>query len=198
MKYAEVRVGEPIVVYDSCTVELNANQKASTELFNELDQMLARNKLAYNEIEAIYVASGPGSYTAARLLVTIVKTIVFMYPSITVFDASLLDILRYSSMRVNAQGCNTYSVVLARRNKYYVLSEEAGLTRAPQLLGTGELEKLITTNVPCIVNAHAINDRFSLVDLRHELFLEDWLRASTVVSDVKLYEPYYLEAVSIG
>jgi len=198
MKYAEVSVGEPIVVYDSCTVELNEKQKASTELFNEIDLMLARNNLAYNEIQAIYVASGPGSYTAARLLVTIVKTIAFMYPDIAVFDASLLDILRYSSMRVNTQGWNTYSIVLARKNKYYVLSEEAGFTRAPQLLSTPEVQELIATNMPCIVNGNEVNGDFNVADLQYGLLVDDWYRVSSAVLDVRLYEPYYLEAVNIG
>jgi len=198
IKYVEFQDNETFVVRDEYTHELNGAYKASTEVFDQIDKLLERNNVQYADINRIYVASGPGSYTAARLLVTIVKTIVFLYPEIAVFDASLLAIGLQASMRHNVHDFANYGVSLARKNKYYLAAHTAGETQANQVVSTTELQAFVEASMPCFVNGVEMVTSFNLSELTNILVLEDWVAVSTRVNDVSVYEPYYLEEVNIG
>jgi len=198
IKYVEIQDDQTLIEVDSYEAELNASYRPSTELFAQIDQMLRRNKLAYTDIDEIYVASGPGSYTGARLLVTIVKTIVFMVPKIRVFDASLLNILLQASTRENHTDLCNYGIVPARKNKYYVRRQVDGASHGDALFSTTEMIMLIDSNVPCFVNGVRIDDGFDENMLKATLDIRDWIKVSKEVADVDVYEPYYLEQVNIG
>lgn len=198
IKYVQLNEDDRVVIVDEVTHELNSEFKASTELFNLIDELLVRNQVGYHELDRIYIASGPGSYTGARLLVTIVKTIVFMYPEITVFDASILDILLQASMNKNHQNLNNYALSYARKNKYYVAISEGEKRLQDSLKTQDEIAEIIIKNIPCFVNGIKIENDFTFTDLNQELGIRDWLIVSKKVSDIIVYEPYYLEEVNIG
>jgi len=187
-----------VTVIDEVTMELTSKYKASTELFAQLDQLLERNNLTYAAIARMYVASGPGSYTGARLLVTIVKTIVYLYPKINVFDSSLLDILLQSSKDNNNYSFDNYGITVARKNKYYVAHQRAEGVQTNNLKSTSEVASLLAMSNSCFVNGVEVRQEIDLTTLRHTLDIDAWVKVSKIVTDITLYEPYYLESVNIG
>lgn len=181
---------EQLTILHEVNSEEFVGQKASESLFYAIDTLLTDMKLQYSDLERIYVASGPGSYTAARLLVTIVKTIAFMNPHIAIYDASILDIfLKMSKMVSNNE--KVLAVAEARRNKYYVSAENAAV------VSTDELLELM--NGPIALNGQLFIDGCEEIEMiPNKLIYQVWKEVSHKVDDIMLYEPFYLEAVTIG
>ena len=188
-------VDQEIKIVDTIVLELTMQQRASNELFDVIERLLKKHQLEYSELERMYVASGPGSYTGARLLVTIVKTIAFLFPQIAVYDVSILAVLLQMSMEQNHEGIANYAVSYARKNKYYFLDEASGVDC---LLTTKEVEQIVGEQA-CYVNGQKIDKNdFNILDLKENLDFVAWASVSQSVEDIMLYEPYYLEEVTIG
>jgi len=198
IKYAELEDEETYTVHEEAAFELNAQYKASGELFHQIDEMLRRHAVAYRDIERIYIASGPGSYTGARLLVSIVKTMTVIYPHIAVYDASLLDIFLQASAGKTEEATPKLALVPARKHKYYFASELDGARGVDRVVSTEEAQQLIAEHETSYVNGQRLHGSCIVEHISKALDIKDWIAVSTQVEDVELYEPYYLEQVQIG
>ena len=187
-------------IVEEVILPISASSQPSKVLFDSIDQLLKKHNVAYSDLDRIYVASGPGSYTGARLLVTIVKTIHFLHPDILIYDASILDVLLAMSGEVTPnQEVPQYAVAYARKNKYYFAGIVASSRVNDTLVSTQELLDMCKT--PCIINGTLFKDGLVGVEqLPDNLAVLAWKSVSHKLShdDLMIYEPYYLESVNIG
>lgn len=71
----------------------NAWQRQSELMVTEIDNILKRNNVNKEELDAVVVGIGPGSYTGVRIGVTIAKTIAYAL-KIKVYAKSSLSLLK--------------------------------------------------------------------------------------------------------
>jgi len=74
-KFLSVGLSKDGKVFDKICYE--AWQRQSEMMVTEVDNILKRNKLTKNDLDAVVVGIGPGSYTGVRIGVTIAKTIAY-------------------------------------------------------------------------------------------------------------------------
>ena len=68
-------------------------QRQSEMMVTEVDNILKRNNLTKNDLDAVVVGIGPGSYTGVRIGVTIAKTIAYAL-KIKIYAKSSLSLLK--------------------------------------------------------------------------------------------------------
>ena len=56
-------------------LEFDAARRAATQTVARLDELVKRNNLTPADVEEIYVASGPGSFTGTRVGITVARTL---------------------------------------------------------------------------------------------------------------------------
>ena len=89
--YLSVGIGKNGEVIDSIYYE--AWQRQSEMMVTEVDNILKRNNIAKEELDAVVVGIGPGSYTGVRIGVTIAKTIAYAL-KIKIYAKSSLSLLK--------------------------------------------------------------------------------------------------------
>lgn len=75
-------------------VYYEAWQRQSEMMVTEVDNILTRNKITKEELDAVVVGIGPGSYTGVRIGVTIAKTIAYAL-KIKIYAKSSLSLLKH-------------------------------------------------------------------------------------------------------
>lgn len=68
-------------------------QRQSEMMVTEVDNILKRNNVAKEEVDAVVVGMGPGSYTGVRIGVTIAKTIAYSL-KIKIYAKSSLSLIK--------------------------------------------------------------------------------------------------------
>lgn len=89
--YLSVGIGKDGKVIDKIYYE--AWQRQSEMMVTEVDNILKRNNIAKEELDAVVVGIGPGSYTGVRIGVTIAKTIAYAL-KIKIYAKSSLSLLK--------------------------------------------------------------------------------------------------------
>lgn len=127
MSVALVRDGKAIDSFASLT-----ERNHSVRIVSEMKLILARNGLRGEDLDAIAVGQGPGSYTGVRIGVTAAKTLAWAWGKPLV-GVSSLEALAYSAWRgIQASdlgdGGEAWLVPLmdARRGQVYTARYEAG------------------------------------------------------------------------
>ena len=161
-------------------VQKEIPKRQSEEVFVELNHLLDMANLEVNDIEAVVVTNGPGSYTGVRIALTIAKVL-----------ASLRKIPFYtvSSLQLLA-GKNSGQVILdARGKRVYTAIYEQG-----NLIGEETIQPIDQFNreIKLIGDVHLINQEKSTLDLvQHFYDLKDkWI----LQEDVDHVKPNYLKA----
>ena len=90
-KYVAVGLGQNGKVIDS--IFYDAWQRQSEVMVSEIDNILKRNHLTKEDLDAVVVGIGPGSYTGVRIGITIAKTIAYAL-KVKVYKVSSLSLLR--------------------------------------------------------------------------------------------------------
>ena len=100
------------------SVSYEAWQRQSEYMIPELDKLLQKYKVSNDEIDAVMVAPGPGSYTGVRIAITIAKTIATAL-NIKLYAVSSLRVLkdatRPSICLINARSGRSYFGVYSGR-----------------------------------------------------------------------------------
>ena len=93
-------------------ISYEAWQRQSEYMIPELNKLLEKYEVNRNEIDAVMVAKGPGSYTGVRIAITIAKTIA------VALGCKLYPV---SSLRVQKDGKNpSICLINARSGRSYV------------------------------------------------------------------------------
>lgn len=145
-----VALGENGKIVDK--TEYEAWQRQSEFLVGEIDSILARNGKEPQDVKAVVVAKGPGSYTGVRIALTVAK-VMSLALGIPLYLVSSLEVLK-------AKESVSVSVMNARSKRSYVGVYEGDdcliqdtimtndelltLLRAPRLASGGRGETLRT------------------------------------------------------
>lgn len=195
---AEIENGT-ITILDTVEDEEILRGKPSEMFFFGIDKLLQRNNLPYIALNALYIATGPGSYTGTRLAITIAKTLSILLPSLAIYKASLLDIYKEMSVSLPENVKKQHlSLVFARKNKYYVTYEiENEGSVSDTILPNMEIERLFEKCLYC--NGQIFTENMlSFAHVPVEFNYDSWYKMSELVDDIHNFEPYYLEGVNIG
>ncbi len=134
-----------IALYDGVSVlaELNwrSERRHTVELAPQVDALLALRKITPQDLTALAVAIGPGSYTGTRIALSFAKGIVAA-TGLPLVGVPTLDALAYPHIRADATLC---ALVAAGRKRYCWASyapgpglpkrtSEWGLNRLPEIL----------------------------------------------------------------
>lgn len=107
--FLSVGIAKDGVVIDR--VHYEAWQRQSEMMVTEIDNILSKNNITKEELDAVVVGIGPGSYTGVRIGVTIAKTIAYAL-GIKIYAKSSLSLLKNPEKPTicvfNARGGRTY------------------------------------------------------------------------------------------
>ncbi|MBQ9236210.1 MAG: tRNA (adenosine(37)-N6)-threonylcarbamoyltransferase complex dimerization subunit type 1 TsaB [Alphaproteobacteria bacterium] len=136
----------------SCSIVLGQNDKIiadfsremdfgqSEELIVRLKDMLTANHLKFTDIGAVFVCTGPGSFTGVRASISAAKVFALTSPELIVsgfsaFDAYILDLSPSEISTLNAV------IIETRRDDFYVRFYDEHLcpTCEPQALSREEI-----------------------------------------------------------
>ena len=119
------------------SISYEAWQRQSEYMIPELNKLLEKYNVNRNEIDAVMVAKGPGSYTGVRIAITIAKTI-----------AVALGVKLYpvSSLRAQKDGKNpSICLINARSGRSYMGVYEGNETiLEDQIMKNDEVLKYVT------------------------------------------------------
>ena len=94
-KFLSVGLSKDGKVVDKTCYE--AWQRQSEMMVTEIDNILKRNKIQKEDLDAVVVGVGPGSYTGVRIGVTIAKTIAYAL-KIKLYAKSSLSLLKHRDL----------------------------------------------------------------------------------------------------
>lgn len=96
----------------------------ASRLLPNIDALIKKNNLISQDLQAIYVAEGPGSYTGIRIGVTVAKVLsyslqipLFSISSLEVIAASYLNDADYLIPLIDARRGNVFSAVYQVKHK---------------------------------------------------------------------------------
>lgn len=91
-------------------------------LHAQLERMLVQAGISWEDIEAVFVMNGPGSYTGLRISLAVAKGICYA-KNLPLFLFNKLDLLRAA-----APNENIIAVIRARENEYFTATYLSGQT----------------------------------------------------------------------
>ena len=94
-------------------------QQHSVQIFGGIEQLLADGEARRNDITAIGVAIGPGSFNGVRVAVTVAKTLAFVW-DVPIVGVPTLDALAQAQRRESDQDCAILAVLEAGRDELYI------------------------------------------------------------------------------
>ena len=117
-------------------ISYEAWQQQSEYMIPELNKLLEKYEVKYDEISAVMVAKGPGSYTGVRIAITIAKTMAV---------ALGCKLYAVSSLRVQKDGKNpSICLINARSGRSYIGVYEGNKTLLEdQIMKNDEVLKYI-------------------------------------------------------
>lgn len=117
-------------------VSYEAWQQQSEYMIPELNKLLEKYQVQNEEISAVMVAKGPGSYTGVRIAITIAKTMAV---------ALGCKLYAVSSLRVQKDGKNpSICLINARSGRSYIgVYEDKGVLLEDQIMKNDEVLKYI-------------------------------------------------------
>ncbi len=111
-KYLTVALAKNGILFDKTYYE--AWQRQSEVMVSEIDAILKRNNLVKEDLSAIVVGVGPGSYTGVRIAITIAKIMAYAL-KIKLYKVSSLSLLKAGNLPTiclfNARSGRSYFAV---------------------------------------------------------------------------------------
>ena len=142
-KYLSVGLAKDGLVIDKIFYE--AWQRQSEMMTSELQTILERNNVENEEIDAVVIGIGPGSYTGVRIAVTIGKTLAYALKT-KVYTVSSLSLLRDENKP-------TICVFNARSGRSYVgVYEKDKCLLKDCVMSNDDLQKYIHEHKDYLVN----------------------------------------------
>ncbi|GBU11394.1 hypothetical protein AwErysi_10100 [Erysipelotrichaceae bacterium] len=176
--------------------DVQGNAKASAIFFARIIEILTKNGKTLQDVGAVYIATGPGSYTGMRLAITIAKTLFLLNDALVLYSASLLAIYQKMNRKLELMD-DTLELVFARKGKYYLSGRVDGVVYEDQLFALVDLA--FFTGKRLAINGLIYEDIAEFqMDPSYRMDTDAWIRASTHIEDGYAFEPYYLEDVNIG
>lgn len=174
-----------------------------------INDLLSEVKISFEEIAAIVVCGGPGSYTGLRIGMATAKGLCYALDKPTILD-NRLDLLAYQAYAQHGKTYSQYIVLLTAREKEYFISiynNDFICTLPPQHIEQKNLSELaeqkentyIITDGNEQTVSHLINN--TMLDLNVRIDLPIWIfysfeeyNCNKTVNSLTA-EPFYLKQV---
>ncbi len=177
-------------VYD--TLIRNGKHDHSETLIDNLQLLLEKNHITCDDLNAILVGRGPGSYTGVRISGTIAKVLALIKGK-KLYSFSTLDLLL--SSKINKEGTYLARIIAKKNHSYYKVAKIAN--QAIEYL-TSDLFGL---DEEVLAPYQEIKETGNFIEVNDDLFKEANLLAKTIVEkhlyqqeDVYNYVPNYLRS----
>ena len=183
-KYLTVALSKDGKLFDKIFYE--AWQRQSEVMVSEINNILKRNNLVKDDLSAVVVGIGPGSYTGVRIAITIAKIAAYVL-KIKLYKVSSLSLLRYGDKPTiclfNARGGRCYFAVY-EGNK--IVKEDSILTNEEVLSFINEHPSFIVAG-----DSYVLSKESAPIDIATNLSLA--IREENLVSDIFSLNPIYLK-----
>ena len=85
------------IIVDNQVIAFSNNVYANNleNIYANIDNVLTKAKIMFEDLDVILVALGPGGFTSTRVGITVVKAISTIYPHIRVLGINIFDALYY-------------------------------------------------------------------------------------------------------
>ena len=183
-----------------------------------IDEVIASAGIKYEDLDAIAVSSGPGSYTGLRIGVSTAKGLCFALGKPLIAVETLEAMASGVADRTGHQADNTIllcPMIDARRMEVYTAVFKADGTRvrptSAEIINEDSFTDLLCDNKILFFGDGAEKCREILGKNANALFLEDFINSATDLSkkafekferkefeDVAYFEPYYLKDFIAG
>lgn len=167
------------------SVMQECSKQQSEQLLPQVDKLLAAHQLTANDISALVITKGPGSYTGVRIAMTMAKVM-----------ASLkkLPLYTLSTLQLYAGLADCYSFIDARSQRVYAGRYCDGVALQPDTIIPNDqmVQLLADPSIKAIGDLHLFGkpDNYGAVAENFWLLKDQW----QLVEKVDLLQPDYLKA----
>lgn len=142
-----ISLGEDNSFTELLTIENSEDKYHSAFLIQEIANILKKNKLTMQDINAVGINIGPGSFTGIRACTTVGRVIAQQI-EIPLVPVSSLEILA----KINSKEGETLTTLDARKGlAFYAIYENGKEIKKPQIIKTEDLYNLISTKKYTVV-----------------------------------------------
>ena len=171
-------------VLDSIVYE--AWQRQSEMMVKEVDTIMKRNNVSKEDLDAIVVGIGPGSYTGVRIAITIAKTMAYAL-KIKLYKTSSLSLFR-------CEDKPTICVTNARSGRsYFAVYEGNKVIEEDQVLENEKVEEYIKAHPEYIVSGESNHLGIESAKFDMPKALADSISEENLVQDIFKLKPVYLK-----
>lgn len=177
-------------VYD--TLIRNGKHDHSETLIDNLQLLLEKNHITCDDLDAILVGRGPGSYTGVRISGTIAKVLALIKGK-KLYSFSTLDLLLAS--KIKKDGTYLARIVAKKNHSYYKVAKMTNQTIEYLTSDLFGLDEEVFTPY------QDVKETGNFIEVNDDLFKEANLLAKTIVEkhlyqqeDVYNYVPNYLRS----
>lgn len=176
----------------------NANEQAAV-LNSMIDNVLAEASLNIDNIDAICVCAGPGSYTGLRVGLSTAKGIAYV-KDIPLMLFNRLDLIAWSQNKEEP-----FAIALKARNGEYFFAsytDKGVQNNPPQHLFEQDLMPYVTQGLFFVTDDadFSISQHKEVIDASHSLHMNSWIAHAekrfslSQFDDLAYSEPFYLKA----
>jgi tRNA threonylcarbamoyladenosine biosynthesis protein TsaB len=152
-----------------------ANRDHAAYVVDRIDHLLSRNNVNMNQIKAIVVGQGPGSYTGIRVAVTVAKTLAY---------AKNIPLFKVSSLIFMTSGYEglIHAMIDARRGYvFHILYNQEGI-----------LEDDAYVKLDDVIGLHQEKSMHVMIDKdSYKIEIKNMQKHMTQVLDIISFEPNY-------
>ena len=161
-------------------------QRQSEYMIGEIEKLLKRNKIKFEEINGIMVTIGPGSYTGLRIALTIAKVAAF---------ALRIPLYPISTLKANSlDGEDCIVLFNAKSNRSYIAAFKNNKQILPDQVMDNNMVKDYLKKHPkftLVGDLAYLNLKGKTSDVLNNM--NDFLPTIKAVNDVNLVKPIYLK-----
>ena len=145
------------------SIIVDTNNNLTDIIVEHLNNLLKITNLQYQDLEAIYLNTGPGSFTGIRVGAIVAKTICTIFNKIKLFINDSLNII--------ANGKNDVFVYLdAKGNKSYVITMTNNIQNEHIIITNKELQNELKNTALTIIDANQIDYHDLIYNLKFDNF----------------------------
>lgn len=145
------------------SIIVDTNNNLTDIIVEHLNNLLKITNLQYQDLEAIYLNTGPGSFTGIRVGAIVAKTICTIFNKIKLFINDSLNII--------ANGKNDVFVYLdAKGNKSYVITITNNIQNEYKIITNKELQNELKNTSLTIIDANQIDYHDLIYNLKFDNF----------------------------
>ncbi len=167
-------------------IEYEAWQQQSELMVPEIKKALEANNLSIDDLKAIVVAIGPGSYTGVRIAVTIAKIMGFLL-DIKVYKVSSLYVLKHTTNP-------TICLINARSNRSYIgVYHGENILIKDTIMTNDEVDSYIAEHQEFVIAGDTSYLNIKSINTNRFINMIEAIKEDHIVGDLLALKPVYLK-----